>query len=143
MAHDYESLAKLSGTVAVKNADEIFDFFMILSALISAYVKHLESQHPDVGQFNSHFRENILEKIPAKLAKKVAKSVNIPIIGIGAGADVDGQVLVLHDMLGMTQEFNPRFLRRYLNLFDEINNAIGQYCKDVKNKEFPNSEEEY
>ena len=85
----------------------------------------------------------VLEKIPAKLAKKVAKSVSIPIIGIGAGADVDGQVLVLHDMLGMTHEFNPRFLRRYLNLFDEINNAIGQYCKDVKNKEFPNSEEEY
>ena len=85
----------------------------------------------------------VLEKIPAKLAKKVAKSVSIPIIGIGAGADVDGQVLVLHDLLGMTQVFNPRFLRRYLNLFDEINNAIGQYCKDVKNKEFPNSEEEY
>ena len=84
-----------------------------------------------------------MEKIPAQLAKKVAKSVNIPIIGIGAGADVDGQVLVLHDMLGMTHEFNPRFLRRYLNLFDYINNAIEQYCKDVKNKEFPNDEEEY
>jgi len=85
----------------------------------------------------------VLEKIPAKLAKKVAKSVSVPIIGIGAGADVDGQVLVLHDMLGMTHEFNPRFLRRYLNLFDDINNAIEQYCKDVKNKKFPNNEEEY
>jgi 3-methyl-2-oxobutanoate hydroxymethyltransferase len=85
----------------------------------------------------------VLEKIPAQLAKRVAKSVNIPIIGIGAGADVDGQVLVLHDMLGMTHEFNPRFLRRYLNLFDDINNAIERYCKDVKNKEFPNNEEEY
>tara|TARA_B110000014_G_C20002112_1_gene519332 strand:+ start:179 stop:988 length:810 start_codon:yes stop_codon:yes gene_type:complete len=85
----------------------------------------------------------VLEKIPAQLAKKVAKAVNVPIIGIGAGVDVDGQVLVLHDMLGMTHEFNPRFLRRYLNLFDDINNAIEQYCKDVKNKEFPNNEEEY
>ena len=76
MAHDYEGLAKLSGTVAVKNADEIFDFFMILSALISAYVKHLESQHPNVGQFNTHFRENILEKIPAKdIAKEWMKDV--------------------------------------------------------------------
>lgn len=85
----------------------------------------------------------VLEKIPAELAKKVAKSVSVPIIGIGAGADVDGQVLVLHDMLGMTHEFNPRFLRRYLNLFDDINNAIEQYCKDVKNKKFPNNEEDY
>jgi len=85
----------------------------------------------------------VLEKIPAKLAKKVAKSVTIPIIGIGAGADVDGQVLVLHDMLGMNHEFNPRFLRRYLNLFDDINKAIQQYCKDVKSKDFPNNDEEY
>ena len=69
--------------------------------------------------------------------------MNVPIIGIGAGIDVDGQVLVLHDMLGMNHEFNPRFLRRYLNLFDDINNAIEQYCKDVKSKEFPNKEEEY
>ena len=76
MAHDYEGLAKLSGTVAVKDTDEIFDFFMILSALISAYVKHLESQYPDVSQFNSHFRENILGKIPAKdIAKEWVKDV--------------------------------------------------------------------
>jgi hypothetical protein len=76
MAHDYDGLVKLSGMVAGKNADEIFDFFMILSALISAYVKHLESQHPDVSQFNSHFRENILGKIPAKdIAKEWMKDV--------------------------------------------------------------------
>tara|TARA_Y100001960_G_scaffold314034_1_gene377715 strand:- start:33 stop:842 length:810 start_codon:yes stop_codon:yes gene_type:complete len=85
----------------------------------------------------------VLEKIPAKLAKKVAKSVKIPIIGIGAGSDVDGQVLVLHDMLGMNHEFNPRFLRRYLNLYDEISFAIKQYDKDVKAKKFPNKSEEY
>ena len=85
----------------------------------------------------------VLEKIPAKLAEKVSKAVNIPIIGIGAGANVDGQVLVLHDMLGMTHEFNPRFLRRYLNLFDDITDAIKKYDSDVKKKNFPNSEEEY
>ena len=85
----------------------------------------------------------VLEKIPAKLAKKVAKSVKIPIIGIGAGSDVDGQVLVLHDMLGMNNEFNPRFLRRYLNLYDEISVAIKKYDKDVKAKKFPNNNEEY
>lgn len=85
----------------------------------------------------------VLEKIPAKLAKKVAKSVKIPIIGIGAGPDVDGQVLVLHDMLGMTHEFNPRFLRRYLNLYKDINNAVESYVKDVKSGNFPNEEEQY
>ena len=85
----------------------------------------------------------VLEKIPAILARKVAKSVKIPIIGIGAGSEVDGQVLVLHDMLGMTHEFNPRFLRRYLNLYDDIGNAIKQYDKDVKKGKFPNSSEEY
>jgi len=85
----------------------------------------------------------VLEKIPADLAKKVATTVNIPVIGIGAGVDVDGQVLVLHDMLGMTHEFNPRFLRRYLNIFDEATKAIKKYSEDVKNKEFPNKDEEY
>ncbi len=85
----------------------------------------------------------VLEKIPAKLAKKVARSVKIPIIGIGAGPDVDGQVLVLHDMLGMTHEFNPRFLRRYLNLYKDINNAVESYVKDVKSGNFPNEEEQY
>ena len=85
----------------------------------------------------------VLEKIPAQLAKKVAIKLNIPVIGIGAGVDVDGQVLVLHDMLGMTHEFNPRFLRRYLNLFEEISKAIQNYAEDVKGKKFPNKKEEY
>jgi|TARA_B110000263_G_scaffold207607_1_gene189026 3-methyl-2-oxobutanoate hydroxymethyltransferase len=85
----------------------------------------------------------VLEKIPAELAKKVATKLNIPVIGIGAGVDVDGQVLVLHDMLGMTHEFNPRFLRRYLNLFEEINTAIQKYATDVKGGKFPNKDEKY
>tara|TARA_B110000196_G_scaffold22152_1_gene17288 strand:- start:130 stop:948 length:819 start_codon:yes stop_codon:yes gene_type:complete len=85
----------------------------------------------------------VLEKVPAKLAKRVAESVSIPIIGIGAGADVDGQVLVLHDMLGMTHEFNPRFLRRYLNLYEDITGAVKKYATDVKTKEFPNEKEQY
>ena len=85
----------------------------------------------------------VLEKIPAILAKKVARSVKIPIIGIGAGPNVDGQVLVLHDMLGMTHEFNPRFLRRYLNLYKDINDAVESYVKDVKSGNFPNEEEQY
>tara|TARA_B100001094_G_C17986523_1_gene697944 strand:+ start:43 stop:861 length:819 start_codon:yes stop_codon:yes gene_type:complete len=85
----------------------------------------------------------VLEKIPSKLAKKVADTLNIPVIGIGAGANVDGQVLVLHDMLGMNHEFNPRFLRRYLNLYDEITNGVKQYILDVKNIDFPNQDEQY
>ena len=85
----------------------------------------------------------VLEKVPAKLAKKVAASVSIPIIGIGAGLDVDGQVLVLHDMIGMTHEFNPRFLRRYLNLFEDITGAVKNYVSDVKSKDFPNEKEQY
>jgi 3-methyl-2-oxobutanoate hydroxymethyltransferase len=85
----------------------------------------------------------VLEKIPAKLAQKVAQSVSIPIIGIGAGDAVDGQVLVMHDMLGMTKEFSPRFLRRYLNLHDQISNAVNQYTKDVKSGHFPNADEQY
>ena len=85
----------------------------------------------------------VLEKIPAKLAKEVAESVSIPIIGIGAGDGVDGQVLVLHDMVGMTHEFNPRFLRRYMNLFDDMTKAIGQYVEDVKSVDFPNEKEMY
>jgi 3-methyl-2-oxobutanoate hydroxymethyltransferase len=85
----------------------------------------------------------VLEKIPAKLAKEVAESVSIPVIGIGAGADVDGQVLVLHDMIGMTHEFNPRFLRRYMNLYETMTNSIGQYVSDVKSSHFPNAEEQY
>ena len=85
----------------------------------------------------------VLEKIPAKLAQKVAQSVSIPIIGIGAGDAVDGQVLVMHDMLGMTKEFSPRFLRRYLNLHDQISDAVNQYTKDVKSGHFPNADEQY
>jgi len=85
----------------------------------------------------------VLEKIPAKLAAEVAASLHIPIIGIGAGQKVDGQVLVLHDLIGLTQEFNPRFLRRYLNLFDDIRNAVEHYIDDVKKLDFPNEEEQY
>jgi 3-methyl-2-oxobutanoate hydroxymethyltransferase len=85
----------------------------------------------------------VLEKVPAKLGKRVAESVSIPIIGIGAGADVDGQVLVLHDMLGMTHEFNPRFLRRYLNLYEDITGAVKNYISDVQSNSFPNDKEQY
>lgn len=85
----------------------------------------------------------VLEKIPAALAAKVAKELSIPVIGIGAGGGCDGQVLVTHDMLGMTQEFSPRFLRRYLNLYDSMGNAFSQYIKDVKSKDFPNKKEQY
>lgn len=85
----------------------------------------------------------VLEKIPAKLAKEVAQSVSIPIIGIGAGNGVDGQVLVLHDMIGMTHEFNPRFLRRYMNLYEDMSSAISQYVTDVKRVDFPNESEQY
>lgn len=85
----------------------------------------------------------VLEKVPAALASEVAKSITIPVIGIGAGGGVDGQVLVTHDMLGMTHEFSPRFLRRYLDLFKEMNGAFQQYIKDVKSKDFPNEKEQY
>ena len=85
----------------------------------------------------------VLEKVPANLAKKIASIVSIPVIGIGAGNGVDGQVLVLHDMLGMSKEFSPRFLRRYLDLHTQIVEAIQQYTNDVKNKDFPNESEQY
>ncbi|MCG8581545.1 MAG: 3-methyl-2-oxobutanoate hydroxymethyltransferase [Bacteroidales bacterium] len=85
----------------------------------------------------------VLEKIPASLAGQVAKEVKIPIIGIGAGNQVDGQVLVLHDMLGINQEFSPRFLRRYHNLFAEISGAVGNYIEDVKSVDFPSEREQY
>ncbi|MFK7756587.1 MAG: 3-methyl-2-oxobutanoate hydroxymethyltransferase [Flavobacteriales bacterium] len=85
----------------------------------------------------------VLEKIPAKLAAEVAKSVSIPIIGIGAGGDVDGQVLVAHDMFGITQEFSPRFLRRYADVSEIMNKAVVDYIKDVKSGDFPNEEESY
>lgn len=85
----------------------------------------------------------VIEKIPAKLAREIAESVTIPIIGIGAGGGVDGQVLVTHDMLGMTHEFNPRFLRRYLDLYHEMTDAFTTYIKDVKSGDFPNEAEQY
>ncbi len=85
----------------------------------------------------------VLEKIPADLAREVAESVSIPVIGIGAGNGVDGQVLVLHDMLGITQEFSPRFLRRYHNLSEEIKGSVKSYISDVKSVDFPNEREQY
>lgn len=85
----------------------------------------------------------VLEKIPAHLAEKVAKSISIPVIGIGAGGGVDGQVLVIHDMLGMNNEFSPRFLRRYLNLYEQMTTAISSYVNDVKSQDFPNTNEQY
>ena len=92
----------------------------------------------DIGCFGI-----VLEKIPAILAKQASNSVNIPIIGIGAGSEVDGQVLVLHDMLGMNKEFSPRFLRRYAELDKIIHGAVNQYIVDVKSKNFPNDKEQY
>lgn len=85
----------------------------------------------------------VIEKVPAHLAEQVAKSISIPVIGIGAGGGVDGQVLVIHDMLGMNNEFSPRFLRRYLNLYQEMTSAIGQFVTDVKSSDFPNEKEQY
>jgi 3-methyl-2-oxobutanoate hydroxymethyltransferase len=85
----------------------------------------------------------VLEKIPATLAKEVSESLHIPTIGIGAGGDCDGQVLVMHDMLGINTEFKPRFLRQYLNMAEQINGAVQQYIKDIKSRDFPNKNEQY
>ncbi|WP_209400063.1 3-methyl-2-oxobutanoate hydroxymethyltransferase [Pseudozobellia sp. WGM2] len=85
----------------------------------------------------------VLEKIPAELTQKVSESISIPTIGIGGGKHADGQVLVIHDLLGMTHEFNPRFLRRYMNLYEDMGNAISQYVNDVKSRDFPNNQEQY
>jgi 3-methyl-2-oxobutanoate hydroxymethyltransferase len=85
----------------------------------------------------------VLEKIPANLTKQVSESLTIPTIGIGGGKHSDGQVLVIHDLLGMTHEFNPRFLRRYMNLYEEMGNAISNYVKDVKSMDFPSEDEQY
>ncbi len=85
----------------------------------------------------------VLEKIPAHLATAVSEELHIPTIGIGAGGGTDGQVLVAHDMLGINKEFKPRFLRRYLNLFDEVQGAVKQYVEDIKARDFPNKEEQY
>jgi len=85
----------------------------------------------------------VLEKIPAELTKKVSEELSIPTISIGGGRYADGQVLVIHDLLGMTHEFNPRFLRRYMNLYEEISKAISKYVADVKSRDFPSEEEQY
>ncbi len=85
----------------------------------------------------------VLEKIPAKLTADVSKSISIPTIGIGAGGEADGQVLVVHDMLGITHQFNPRFLRRYLNLYEDIRGAVSDYVGDVRSRDFPNEKEQY
>lgn len=85
----------------------------------------------------------VLEKIPAKLAAQVTKSVSVPVIGIGAGKDVDGQVLVTHDLLGITKDFHPRFLRRYLDLYSDIKGAVEHYISDVRKIDFPSDEEQY
>ena len=85
----------------------------------------------------------VWEKVPARIAERVAKSIKIPVIGIGAGGGVDGQVLVVHDMLGMTHEFNPRFLRRYADLHSIMTNAFKNYIHDVKAQNFPNKSEQY
>ena len=85
----------------------------------------------------------VLEKIPASLAGEVSSSLKIPTIGIGAGADVDGQVLVIHDLLGINKDFKPRFLRRYLNLYDEVKDAVQKFANDVKSVNFPNENEQY
>ncbi len=85
----------------------------------------------------------VLEKIPASLATEVSKTLTIPTIGIGAGNGTDGQVLVIHDMIGLTHDFHPRFLRRYLNMYDAMHKAIGDYVKDVRSGDFPNDQEQY
>jgi len=85
----------------------------------------------------------VLEKIPALLTKKVSENITIPTIGIGGGKYADGQVLVIHDLLGMTHEFNPRFLRRYMNLYEDMGNAISRYVSDVKSQDFPSDDEQY
>ena len=85
----------------------------------------------------------VLEKVPAELAKRVAGMLTIPIIGIGAGPGVDGQVLVTHDMLGLNNEFSPRFIRRYAQLFEQVTQACGSYIADVKNNRFPTRDESY
>jgi len=85
----------------------------------------------------------VLEKIPANLAKEVSDSIRIPSIGIGAGKYCDGQVLVMHDMLGINTEFKPRFLRQYLNIHEQATSAVQQYIKDIKSRDFPNESEQY
>ncbi|MBL7765208.1 MAG: 3-methyl-2-oxobutanoate hydroxymethyltransferase [Chitinophagaceae bacterium] len=112
-------------------------------------VRAKEEEEAEILVRNAHLLQEagcfaiVLEKIPAQLGKRVSEEIKIPIIGIGAGMYVDGQVLVMHDMLGINKEFSPRFLRRYLNLYDQILGATKQYIEDVKSKDFPNENEQY
>ncbi len=112
-------------------------------------VRAKEEAEADILMENAKLLESagcfsiVLEKIPAALGTRVSQAVAIPVIGIGAGGGVDGQVLVMHDILGITKDFSPRFLRRYLNLYEEIKGGVEQYIKDVKSRDFPNAEEQY
>jgi 3-methyl-2-oxobutanoate hydroxymethyltransferase len=112
-------------------------------------VRAKEEEEAEILLHNARVLQNagcfalVLEKIPASLGAEVAAQLKIPVIGIGAGNQVDGQVLVMHDMLGITKDFSPRFLRRYLNLYDEISGATKQYIKDIKSRDFPNEKEQY
>ena len=112
-------------------------------------VRAKEEEEAEVLMHNARLLEAagcfslVLEKIPAALGGEVASSLKIPVIGIGAGGQVDGQVLVMHDMLGITKNFSPRFLRRYMNLYEGIKDATQKYIKDIKDKDFPNEREQY
>jgi 3-methyl-2-oxobutanoate hydroxymethyltransferase len=112
-------------------------------------VRAKEEEEAEILMHNARLLENagcfsiVLEKIPAALGAEVSLALKIPVIGIGAGGGVDGQVLVMHDMLGINKNFSPRFLRRYLNLYEAISDATKQYIKDVKDKDFPNEKEQY
>ena len=116
------------GTYAVRAKEEAE------AAKLKADAKLLE----EVGCFAM-----VLEKIPAQLAKEVTESMNIPVIGIGAGNHCDGQVLVMHDMLGINVDFKPKFLRQYLNIYEQASGAVKQYIDDVKSQDFPNEKEQY
>lgn len=112
-------------------------------------VRAKEEEEAEILMHNARELQNagcfslVLEKIPASLGAEVASELKIPVIGIGAGGQVDGQVLVMHDMLGITKNFSPRFLRRYMNLYDDITVATKKYIKDIKDKDFPNEHEQY
>src|ERR1019366_4138327 len=112
-------------------------------------VRAKEEEEAEILMHNARALESagcfslVLEKIPATLGADVAAQLRIPVIGIGAGMNVDGQVLVMHDMLGITKDFSPRFLRRYMNLYDDISEATKKYIKDIKDKDFPNESEQY
>ena len=132
------SAIKMEGGVEIKESIE-----RILSAGIPV-MGHLGLTPQAIHKFGTYVvRAVVLEKIPAKLAGEVTESIKIPTIGIGAGSQVNGQVLVLHDMLGITQEFSPRFLRRYHNLQMEIKGAVKNYIDDVRSVSFPNESEQY